>query len=356
MPVGCASATYTITDREGGMVSASGILTSVEYNRLLNDASTATATVGVSGPECCAELGNVRSWRHLLNIYRGDAFMWSGFIVNIDWSFDRTVFRAVDIIGLLDRRVPHQAFQFTGTDITEIARQLVEDGLAPDDPGHTTTVIGPAMVDGGRTYERSVGQVADHLRDLADTGLDFTAVGTNIVILPDTFCDVVGRLSDEDLPQGVTVTEDGASLATRQIVAGSQTGTAIGTAGGVNAYYGLLELYTEQTTITDQASADAAAAAKLASSLGVPVYIDTQNVTLAPTAPVDVAQLVPGWCVDITTDSTCRTITQRLKITGLKITEDGGSESTPGQEHVTLQVAATGQNLQLTGLDTATGA
>lgn len=356
MAVGCAAHSYTITDRDGVLVSSSGNLLAVEYNRLLNDASTATVTIGVTGAQCCGELGNLRSWRHVLNLYRGSDFMWSGFITNIDWSFDRAVVTAVDIIGLLDRRVPHQDFDFSDTDITAIAAALVDDGLAPDDPGHTTTVIGPAFVVAGRKYEANVGQTADHLRDLADTGLDFTAVGNNAVILPDDFADVVGRLSDEDLPEGVTVTEDGASLGTRQIVAGSQAGTPIGTAGGVNPYYGLLEIYTEQTTLSDQASADAAAAAKLKATLGVPVFIDTQNVTLAPTAAIDVAKLVPGWCVDISTDSTCRTITQRLKITGLKITEDGGSDAEPGGEHVVLQVAATGDNLQLVGLNTATGA
>lgn len=354
MAVGCATHSYTITDRTGGLVSQSGNLLSVEYTRVLNDNSSATVALGVSGPDCCGELGNLRSWRHQLNIFRDEAFIWSGFITNIDWQFGRVVVTAVDLIGLLDRRVPHQAFVFTDTDITEIARQLVDDGLAPDDPGHTTTVIGPSGTLGGRTYEQYVGQTADHLRDLADTGLDFTAVGSNVVILPDGFDDVVGRLSDDDLPEGVTVSEDGASLATRQIVAGREAGTAVGTAGGVNPYYGLLEQYTEQTTINDQASADAAAAAKLKASLGVPVFIDTQNVTLAPTAPISVPQLVPGWCLDISTDSTCRTITQRLKITGLKITETGGDGDSPGQERVVVQVSAMGDNLQLVGLNTAT--
>lgn len=348
MPVGCASHTYTITDRDGGQVAASGVLTDVSYNRLLNDASTASVTIGVSGPDCCAELGNIRSWRHQLNIFRGDDFMWAGYIVNVDWSYDQVVVDATDIIGLMDRRVPHQDFTFTDTDLTEIARQLVEDALEPDDPGHSVTIIGTSGVLGGREYAENIGQTADHLRDLADTGIDFTAVGNNVVILPDDFCDVVGRLADEDLPEGLTVSEDGASLATRQIVAGSESSGAVGVAGGTNSYYGLLEVYTEQTSITDQDAAEAAAAARLAASATVPVFIDTQNITLSPTANVEVRQLVPGWCVDITSDSTCRTITQRLKITGLQISEDGGNGDTPGQERILLQVTATGNELTVT--------
>ena len=342
MPVGCASHSYSITHRGGGFVTGSGVLTEVQYNRVLDDNSTARVTIGVSGPDCCAELGSVRTWAQTLNIYRGGAFMWSGPITNIDYSFNEVTVEATDIIGLLDRRVPHQNFTFTGTDIADIAAALIEDGLAPDDPGHTVTIIGPSGVTGGRAYSTGIGQTADHLRDLADAGIDFTAVGNNIVILPEDHCDVVGRLADEDLPDGLTVSEDGAALATRWVVAGSEPSGAVGTAGGVDAYYGLLERYVEQTSITDQPSAQAVAEAKLRASAQSPVFIDTQNVTLSPTANVNVADLVPGWCVDITSDSTCRTVTQRLKITGLQVTEDGGDGDTPGQERILVQVAASG--------------
>lgn len=348
MALGCTEVhSYTITSRSGGTVASSGDLTYVSWSRLINDSSTASVKIGVSGPDCCAQLGNIRSWNNILNIYRGGSFVWSGFIVNVAWKRDYVEIDAIDIIGLMDRRVPHQDLTFTGTDITEIARQLIEDALAPDDPGHTVTVVGDAGILGGRAYEQNIGQSADHLRDLADTGLDFTAVGNNIVILPDGFCEVVGRLSDEDLPAGLSVAEDGASLATRVIVAGSTSAgqsnpSIVGTAGGTNAYYGLLERYVEQNTLTTQAAADQAAQARLATSLGVPVHIDTSQVTLSPTAAVDITKLVPGWCLDVTTDGTCRTISQRLKITGLQVTEDEDGEK------VTVQVASTGDNLEVT--------
>lgn len=347
MPVGCATHSYTITDRSGGLVVADATLLEVEYNRLLNDSSDATVTLAVSSGLNCPELGGIRSWRHKLNIYRNSDFMWSGFITQVQWHLDRVVVTATDLIGLLDRRVPHAAMTFKDTDLTVIASELVADALQLDDPGHEIRIASPADAYGGRTYEKWVGQTGDHLRDLSDTGIDFTAIGQTVVLMGDTYCEVVGRLSDDDMPDGLVVAEDGTKLATRQIVAGSEQNSAVGRAGGIDDYYGLLELYTEQTTISDQPSADAAAQAKLNGALGVPVYIDTQNVTLAPTANVDVAQLVPGWCLDITSDRTCRRITQRLKITGLKITEDGGSNDDPGQEHVTVQVAATGGGLNV---------
>lgn len=348
MAIGCESHHYTITDRDGGFVTASGILTSVQYSRVLDDSSTGQVVIGVSGQSCCNELGSIRSWRHWLNIYRGEKFMWSGPIYNVDWEWDEVTVTAVDIIGILDVRVPHQDFNFVGTDLTQIAAELIEDAFAPDDPGHSVTIVGPSGVLGGRAYEEDIGQTGDHLRDLADTGIDFTAVGNNIVLLPEDHCDVVGRLSDEDLPEGVTVSEDGQALATRWIIGAGQDADSdgnpdiVGTAGGVHPYYGLIERYEEQTSITTQAAADAAAEAKLRASLPVPTFIDTQNITLSPYANVDVGSLVPGWCLDITTSATCREITQRLKITGLQISEDGGNGDKPGQEKILVQVAASG--------------
>lgn len=351
MAIGCATHSYTITDRDGGTVATSGDLTAISYTRLLNDVSTAAIVIGISGPGCCEQLRNVRSWRHQLNLFRitdtGSSLMWAGPIVNVDWEEETVAIDAVDIIGVLDRRVPHQDFFFEATDLADIAAALIEDGFAPDDPGHTTTIIGQSGVSGGREYPINIGQTADHLRDLSDTGIDFTAVGTNILILPDNFCDVVGRLSDNDLPSGLTVSEDGASLATRVIVAGTQDDSPVGTAGGINSYYGLLEKYTEQDNITTQDAADQAAASRLSSSLSVPVFIDTKNVTLSPNANINVNSLVPGWCVDVTSDRTCRTISQRLKISGLRVEEDGGGEGSPGQERITLQLVAHGGQLEV---------
>lgn len=341
MALGCATHGYTITDRTGGHVAASGRLSNVKYNRVLNDSSDATVIIGVEGLDCCDELGNIRSWRHWLNIFRNGVFVWSGPVVNVTWSHSDVIVNATDLIGLLDRRVVHRLLTFARTDVATIAAALIEDGLRPDDPGHATTIVAPTAATGGRTYQAWIGQTADHLRDLAETGLDFTATGQNILLLPDDYAETIGRLSDDDLPEGLRVSEDGASLATRQIVAGDEDTGFVGVAGGSNDYYGLLEMYTEQNTLKTLSDVDQAAAAKLRGSLNVPVFIDTQNVTLSPTAPVIIEQLVPGWCVDITSAQTCREITQRMKMTGLSVAEDGTGEK------ITLQVSALGDDLEV---------
>lgn len=100
-----------------------------------------------------------------------------------------------------------------------------------------------------------------------------------------------------------------------------------GVSGGTDAYYGLLERGVGETSVTTSASAMAAARSKRAAAYPVPVFLSSDEVTLSPEAAVDVAKLVPGRCVDVATQVTCRPLWQRLKIGGVKVSEDADGES-----------------------------
>ena len=336
---GCGTHEAMILDRSGATVSAAKVLVDVEWSRLLDDTSTARVLIRPEG-DCCERLGLVRSWRHKLALWRDGEPVWDGPILNAEWTREGVEIWAGDILAWLDRRVPHQTARFGDSDLTDIATWLIEDGFAPDDPGHSLYVVGPSGVRGARAYTRDVGQTGDHLKDLAETGIDYTAVGSTIILLPEDHTASVGRLTDADLPEGLTVAEDGVSLATRWVVAGSDENDVIGEAGGVDPYYGLLEKYEEQTSILDSPSAAAAARSRLRSSLPVPVFLDSERVTLSPEAAVAVPKLVPGWCLDVASTSTCRTVAQRLKIVGVRVTENGDGES------VQVQLAPTGAGVE----------
>lgn len=346
---GCGSHSVRVVDRGGGIVASGSILTEVEWSRTLDEVSTARAVINPDG-DCCGPLGGVRAWRHRLVIYRDDKYVWDGPITNVNWGIDSVELFAEDVLAFLGNRVPHRNMTYKNADLATVAAELIADGFFPDDPGHDVQILAPAEVTGSRQYTKNVGQTLDHLKDLAEAGLDFTAIGSTILLLPETWRERVGRLSDADFPEGLSVAEDGKGLATRVIVAGQQqtatdgtvTDQVIGEAGGVDPYYGLHERYVEQTSITDTASATSAAQALVRSSQIVPVFIDTQEVTISPDAAVDVAQLVPGWCLDVTSAATCRTVAQRLKIVSVKVTETGGSDTAPGGESVQVQVAASG--------------
>lgn len=333
-----------MVDRGGATVAEADVLTECEWSRELDEFSSARVLINPSG-DCCNRLQRVEAWRHWLHIFRDDEPVWRGPIVQPEWRAGQVELFAADILAILDRRVPHQSITFGDSDLTEIAGWLIADGFEPDDPGHEVFTVGPARVTGGRSYTRNVGQTGDHLRDLAETGLDYTAVGSTVILLPEDHTGSVGRLTDADFPEELVVGQDGSNLVTRWIVAGDEDSGVMAEEGGVDPYYGLLERYVEQTSITTQASAVSAARSKLRASVPAPVFIDTEQVTISPDAAVDVARLVPGWCLDITTTATCRTVTQRMKIVGLKVEENGGGEDSPGGESVRVQLAATGAEI-----------
>ncbi|MFF3654853.1 hypothetical protein [Streptomyces olivochromogenes] len=315
-------------------------LTECEWSRVLDGTSSARVLIQPDG-DCCNRLGRIGSWRNRLVIFRDGQYVWDGPVTDVTWRLGEVEVAAEDLSVWLDDRVPHEDKTFTNVDLSEIAQWLIEDGFAPDDPGHTVEVIRQAGISGSRSYSAGIGQTGDHLRQLAEAGIDYTVIGSKILLLPETHLVSVGRLSDADMPEGLEVSEDGKSLVTRWIVAGSEESGVVGTDGGTDLYYGLHERYIEMTEIADVSSATQAAQARRRVSSQVPVFIDTQQVTISPLAAIDVPSLVPGWALDVTSASTCRQVSQRLKITGVRVTENGGDDNTPGSESVQVQVAAT---------------
>ncbi|MDP4512059.1 hypothetical protein [Nonomuraea turcica] len=62
---GCGSHTAQILDRDGAVVAGADMLVEVEWNRVLDNTSTARAVIAPGG-DCCQKLRDVRSWRHVL--------------------------------------------------------------------------------------------------------------------------------------------------------------------------------------------------------------------------------------------------------------------------------------------------
>ncbi|MFD4855162.1 hypothetical protein [Streptomyces atratus] len=329
----CSTHTAQIIDRDGAVVSTADILLEVEWSRTLDDISTARILVAPDA-DCCASLSRVRSWRHKLAIYRDTQPVWEGPITTPEWTPDGVQVSAVDILGWVDRRTPHSDQTFVDRELAEIAEWLIDDAFQPDDPGHSVQIIGPSRIRGDRAYQADVGQSGDHLRDLAATGIDFTVLGQQILILPEDHYARVGSLTDADFASELVVAEDGLALATRWVIHGKDG--VKGEAGGVHPYYGLIERVAEESSILDDASAEAAARSRLAVSSPAPVFLDSQEAVLAPDSSVDVPALVPGWCVDVTTTQTCRDIAQSLKIAMVKVHEDADGE------RVSLQLTPAG--------------
>ena len=325
--LGC-NARYTahVVDQGGQIVATLDNLSEIEWYRVINDTSTGRA-VAMTDAECCERLGRIRSWRHSLEIFRSGVFVWSGPVIRVQWRQGSVEILANDFTAWLARRVPHSTYRFDDVDMISVAETLIDDAFLMHDPGHQVISLGRSRVSGARTYYQGIGHTLDWLVDLSENGgLDFTSVGQQIILLPDEFADPVGRLSDTDLPEGLTVTEDGTEIATRWHVYGRDGSGVYGVSGGIDPYYGLIERSVQDDSVTTDGSAEQAARARVLASSSPSVFIDTQEVTLSPEAGVDVSHLIPGWTLDVTSVSTCRDITDRLKITGVHARDSDDGE------------------------------
>lgn len=350
MEVGCSNHTAAILDRDGAVVCPADALVEVEWNRVLNETATARAVIVPRG-DCCERVADVRTWRHRLVIWRAGKPVFDGPINIVEWSAASVQVMAFDVSAWLDRRLPHSDMDFASTDLTSIALALIEDAILPDDPGILAEIVAPSLIFGDRAYRIDVDRCLDHLRDLSDTGMDWTAAGARLLLFGPSFSETVGSLSDADFPQGLRVIEDGASLVSRWVmwaaveqprdaagrfVSGAATSAGIkSVAGGIHDYYGLLESVHDSlavqdegaASVLDQTSADAATAALLASTLPAPVFIDTGAGPLAPSAAVDVADIIPGYCLQVASTATCRRVTAIQKIYELHVIDTANGES-----------------------------
>lgn len=327
--LGCTGHTAAIVDRNGATVCPADVLTGVEWSRLLDETAPASVTFAPSG-DCCQKAANIRTWWHRLVIWRGDHPVFDGPVTFVEWNADAVIVQAKDVSAILDRRLPHQDQTYSNQELCFVASQLLDDALLPGD-NVDVEIVGTSGVYGDRFYETDVGLVLDHLRDLSDTGIDWTCAGARILLMGDSFAEVVGSLSDRDFPGGLKVVEDGGGLVNRWVmwIDGGRM-KAEASESSALLLEGVHDSRAPQDegagSIRDLASAQSAVEAQLALTRQAPVFIDTGEGLLAPDANVDVGALVPGYCLQIASTATCRTVASIQKVYEVRVSETGEGE------------------------------
>jgi hypothetical protein len=333
--LGCAAA-YTVQVVErGGTTAVTPPLdfTSLRWSRTLDATSDARVVIDVAeAPDCCQQLEDVHDWRHELLIYRDQERVWEGPISSIDPSSSgEIVINAHDVTVWLWMRVIHNRLCFAGScgggnpDLSTIAEAIVRDALEPDDPNVLPyLVVMPSGEHGERIYEPLSGYAIDDLDELARTAIDYTALGRSIIIGGPLTFGQLSQLTCDDFASDVATIEDGLAAATRGIVRGDGV---VGTYGGIDPYYGLLERFVEAKDIKDAASARYAATQLVAGANPPPVYVlPPSNSELAATAPVCINELVPGVLVPIAVDCTCRPVSSVMRLAAVKVEFDADGE------------------------------
>lgn len=319
-----------LTTRGATRLLAELPVTGGSFTRKL-DATSECQVSGVfsgSDAECCDGWIDAVPWATELLILRDGRDAWAGPITGTNFARGSVTIDAADLSAWWDRRrVPDLKFVdycpcFGFRDIHIAA-------MAPDPVPNFDLFIqnnntGTVRVD--RTYLLSDQQYASEaLDELAKTAVDWTAFGRTVIISQDEI----------DVPPYATMLDDwwdeppevqvlGNEQATRVIVTGKNDIVAVATADAATiATYGLLERVFSEPNIEDQRSLDYAAMTRL-DYLSQPLFITPpQGATLKPTAPITVAELVPGIRVRVDTSATCRRVVADFRLQGVKVDFDG---------------------------------
>jgi hypothetical protein len=326
----CAADSYrvTIRDRTGVEIVELTDLEQIDWDRRLNDRSEATVS-GMVNAECCERLKRVRTWRCDLAIARDGEEVWVGPIRTVPNTVGRVTVKATDVLGWLERRVIHSNHDYTplpGIGSVALAVELIRDGFAPDDPDVLRFLKSYGVgVMGGWNYVAYSNYVFDTLTELAKGSIDFTAIGRRIVVMPNGYKLGQTPLLTCDNFQGndLATTEDGDAYVSKAYVTGLGL---VGIAGGTDDYYGLVETLVDDQQIGRQTTADGKAAGLVTDA--PPLLVQPPNgSSLSPDTPICLSALVPGVTVPVNIDCTCRTASQDMRLTQLKVTVNNSGES-----------------------------
>lgn len=364
--LGCASTYSAVIHWRGGALpypaASMDRLTEVTWGRTINDISTASVTVlkGNLSPECCEAIGKTEPWVHELSVYRDGELVWQGPILRTTARRESILIEAQDVFSWFDKIVntwrvtyktwfPDAALRIKGP-ITRIAANHIRLNLTdptlsiPSDyPGildylvHRDTGLPVIEVekDGSTNTAVWTQYLGDILREWTKRGLTWTTIGRRLLLRgkPDSSTRAMGRLTLDDFSGEVEVIKDGSQTATYAFATNQESndislGHTVG-GGRIGTAYGRLDLLTNVQD--DNTAATPFLFITAFQSLGgrypTPLVISIPDgSTLTPTAPVTLAQLVPGERFDVLADAYCTPIVQGFMLSDLDVSWQNGAE------------------------------
>lgn len=311
----------SVTYRGGGQpLGVFGDVLELEWGRTLDDISEAKVKLPAS---CCGKLEQMDAWSHELHISRNGDEVWCGPIEVPIFCRSGITITAKDVLNWETVRVIHNDHVSSAQGAVSIASDLITDGLSLDDPNILPWLmaVGTGVIS-DRDYPANSKLVYDALKDLANGSIDFTTIGRRIVVMNSGAS--LGRLSlltCDDFQDDLCTLNDGTAAATRAVVTGSEESGIVGSFGGTDAYYGLIERLVSDDRITTAATAASQARGIVNGSNPPPVSVQPPDGSgLAPTAPLCINDLVPGVTIPVAIDCTCKTAVQDLRLTKLDVT------------------------------------
>jgi hypothetical protein len=325
----------------------------VRWERQRDDISFATVWVEEPSNDCLRALERMEPNRTEMVVFRGGQRVWEGPITRVQYGYGRVEIEARDILHYLYRAVMRSAYDNRYPNTTTVIQRVVNvltTELARQealDPAINVLPFLDARTSGTdtRTARRTEAweyTVFEHMDELAArAGMDYTVVGRSLVLL-----DARNRLGTtpkvgrEDFIGEVVVSYYGMEGATFAAVTDGQ-GNA-GTFGGVDGYYGLIEIldtaYDEEQDEGEPPSVEEMASQarrNMGNRLPTPLEVRIpDNTQLNPNGSLKMEHLVPATWVPLQVDVPGKRISQMQKIDFVRWNE------TPSEgERVTLTLS-----------------
>lgn len=315
-----------LLSRGGGSILAEINPDEGSFSRRIDQTSQLTlrATVGGGLDEsCCEALEEVYQWATEILVYRDGRDAWVGPVTNILFEHGQVTITAADLSAWWDRRTLSTQ-NYIDTDLTDIFVNYVNDAMDSDPSPNLILSTTPTGIFGSRSVDGSQFNYArDHLNELAETGVDWTAYSRTIIVGPQEIpiAPYVTFL-DEHFTIPPQIEGRGNDQATVVVVKGLGV-TGIARDEDYVQFYGELIRVFEEPDILDQASVDDAAQSRL-DYLKDPTFIDTPpGGTLKTTAPITVPELIPGIRVRVDSQATCRKLVRDFRLEQVQVNFDG---------------------------------
>lgn len=287
--------------------------TSLQWERVLDDTSTAQVVVDGVDPGCQAKLAlaKVVTFQHELALYRGTNLAWVGPVTKRKAKGTKGTLEARDRSAWWDRRFIHATYNITG-DLATIFLTYFNDAMGADQVVGFTCSVSATGITGNRVIDFLDHKLAGpEMREVAKIGIDWTINGPVCVAggrtIPTSQLPVI---TDQHLRSDPDVEDDGTVKVNRQVVTGQQpqdtvTGQyVVGTRVWSEASDatrrtrdGLIELNTQDDKAGSVGECAAGAASTLALLADGAAIVS--SLELGPDAPMTISQLVPGALIDV---------------------------------------------------------
>lgn len=338
--LGCGDWRVFITERGGTPILDEMPWQDVFMGRVLDDSSNATVNVPIAGSEtaeeCCASLKDVEPWAHELNIFRDGELAWVGPVTDLQINDDLAVISARDLFVWFERRIFTEDASFFG-DVGTIFQRYAEITLSIENSMGMSVFAQETGTVATRTILGSERRrVADELRELARTDIDFTALGRVILAgkeIPGTETLKVWQPSLRTAFLNIRGLDMETEVTVTGVLPGVNTENEIvQTVGGTDTRYGLLQSHQSELGMEDEVSALTMAQNRHDFLSTPPKYL---TVSFDPAAPFTFNQLIPGSRCDVRAVIGCFEVIGEMRLQSLGVsvnaTAGGGlSESVNG--------------------------